>query len=133
MTYEEVLELGVSGYSIKEIAKMVGVSEVSLRVWLRVNEQITREEISQRVAKIRKEMTRDRLNSELLPCPFCEGKAEIRNETIRDTPSDCYEVVFVTCLECGASTERKISDGYHGLRYRDDEIAAIWNRRVKED
>lgn len=99
--YEEVFKLGVSGYSIKEIAKMVGVSG-------------------------------ERLNSELLPCPFCGGKAEIRNETVMEPPVH-YEVVFVTCLECGASTTRKISDGYYGLRCGDDEIAEMWNRRVRED
>lgn len=132
MTYEEVFKLGVSGYSIKEIAKMVGVNEELLRSWLDVNERMTKEEINQRVAKIRKERTRERLNSELLPCPFCGGKAEIRNETVMEPPVH-YEVVFVTCLECGASTTRKISDGYYGLRCGDNEIAALWNRRVKED
>lgn len=72
---------------------------------------------------------REQLNSELLPCPFCGGKAEIRNETIMDPPFN-YQRVYVSCLECGASTDRKISDGYYGQHCSDEEIAALWNRRI---
>lgn len=133
MTYEEVNNLLIRGFTIGEIAKEVGVSEELLRAWLKMSERTAAQKVEQHATKIRKERTRERLNSGLLPCPFCGGKAEIRNETVRDTPSDCYEVVFVTCLGCGASTERKISNGYYEMYCSDEEIAEFWNRRVKED
>lgn len=131
--YEKIVDLLSRGYSIEKIAKETGIDSNTLRGWLKVKDHIAKAEVEEKSAAIRKKKERERLNSELLPCPFCGGKAEIRNETVRDTPSDRYEVVFVTCLDCGASTERKVSDGYYGLRCRDDEIAALWNRRVDEE
>ena len=133
MTYEEVNNLLIRGFTIGEIAKEVGVSEELLRAWLKMSERTATQKVEQHAAEIRKERTRERLNSELLPCPFCGGKAEIRNETVCDTPRDCYEVVFVKCLECGASTEKKVSDGYYELYCSDEEIAELWNRRVMEE
>lgn len=132
MTYVEVTNLLIRGFTMEEIANKIGVSEELLGGWLRMSERTATQEVEERAAKIRKERTRERLNSGLLPCPFCGGKAEIRNETVMEPPVH-YEVVFVTCLECGVSTTRKISDGYYGLRCGDDEIAEMWNRRVKED
>lgn len=87
--------------------------------------------IEEEVAEIRKKLNRDRLNSQLKPCPFCGGKAVIINET--EYAGGChYETVCVKCVDCGASTCRKVSDGYYELYCSDEEIAEMWNRRVGE-
>ena len=89
-----------------------------------------------RAAEIRKQRTRERLNEQLKPCPFCGGKAHIRNVTENDGRV-YYETVCVLCEDCGAQSIRKISDGYYGSYCSDsycsdEEIAELWNRRVKE-
>ena len=45
MTYEEANNLLVRGHSIKEIAKMVGVSEELLGGWLRMSERTATQQI----------------------------------------------------------------------------------------
>ena len=68
---------------------------------------------------------------QLKPCPFCGGKAHIRNVTENDGYVH-YETVCVLCEDCGAQSVRKISDGYYGCYCSYEEIAELWNRRVKE-
>ena len=88
-------------------------------------------DVEKRVAELRKQRTRERLNGQLKPCPFCGGKAHIRN--VRETDDRVsYETVCVLCEDCGARSIRKISDGYYGLYCSDEEMAELWNRRVKE-
>ena len=67
------------------------------------------------------------MNEQLKQCPFCEGKAHIRNDGYT-----YYETVCVLCEDCGAQSVQKISDGYYGCYCSYKEIAELWNRRVKE-
>ena len=67
------------------------------------------------------------MNEQLKPCPFCGGKAHIRNDIYT-----YYETVCVSCEGCGAQSIRKISNGYYGKHCSYKEIAELWNRRVKE-
>lgn len=89
------------------------------------------QDVDKKVAEIRKRRTRERLNGQLKPCPFCGGKAHIRN--VRENDGRVYyETVCVLCEDCGAQSIRKISDGYYGKHCSYKEIAELWNRRVKE-
>ena len=65
------------------------------------------------------------MNEQLKPCPFCGGKAHIRNDGYT-----YYETVCVSCEDCGAQSIRKISDGHYGKHCLYKEIAELWNRRV---
>ena len=55
------------------------------------------------------------LNTELKPCPFCGGKAELRRLSVQGRWSR-----YVRCPQCWASTD---------LRDDDEAAAACWNRR----
>ena len=54
---------------------------------------------------------------ELLDCPFCEGEATYREETL--APMDCRE--YVRCKRCGAET---------ALQPTPEIAAPAWNRRA---
>ena len=69
--------------------------------------------------------TKSNMNEQLKPCPFCGGKAHIRNDRYA-----YYETVCVLCEDCGAQSVRKISDGYYGKHCLYKEIVELWNRRV---
>lgn len=87
-------------------------------------------EIEARTAEIRKQRKRERLNSRLKPCPFCGGKVLIIHEA--KWGGDCYyNTLSVKCMTCGVRTMPRISDGYDGEPCSDEEIAEMWNRRVK--
>ena len=89
------------------------------------------QDVEKKATEIRKRRTRERLNGQLKPCPFCGGKAHIRNVTETDGRIS-YETVCVLCEDCGAQSIRKISDGYYDKHCSDEEIAELWNHRVKE-
>ena len=58
--------------------------------------------------------------SNLKPCPFCGGKAELINRKRYALPNECY----VLCLNCGASS---------GADYDETKnVIKQWNTRVKE-
>lgn len=61
--------------------------------------------------------------SELKPCPFCGGQAEIRKTTI---PKTIATGAFVQCEKCGARTRCVIDLG-------EEYVIRIWNRRVNND
>ena len=86
-------------------------------------------DVDAKVTQIRKQRNRERINEQLKPCPFCGGKAHIRNVTENDRHV-YYETVCVLCEDCGAQSIRKISDGYYDSYCSDEEIAELWNRRV---
>ena len=94
-------------------------------------DQMRTQAIEKKVAELRKQRNRKRINEQLKPCPFCGGKAHIRNVTENDAHVH-YETVCVLCEDCGAQSIRKISNGYYGKQCSDEEIAELWNRRVKE-
>jgi len=74
-------------------------------------------------------MTDEKRVSELLPCPFCGGKASVRHE--RDLYLDRYQRHFVKCGSCGASGSEKIAnedDAYGAIQ----SVLAGWNRRSQE-
>ena len=52
------------------------------------------QDVEKKVAEIRKQRTRERINGQLKPCPFCGGKAHIRNVTETDGRIS-YETVCV--------------------------------------
>ena len=64
---------------------------------------------------------------ELLPCPFCGGKASLLWDQISGRTAS-----FVKCsvCGCGARTQQVVIS----TEYSSDEKAAeLWNRRVKDD
>ena len=67
----------------------------------------------------------------LKPCPFCGGKAELRQEgfdprwipTRNDPDSGGCPPYYVKCNDCGANTE---------YRYAYPDAEKLWNRRCRE-
>lgn len=59
---------------------------------------------------------------ELLPCPFCGGKAELSSDF-------CGNGVYVRCCDCGVmSAAIRISAEYCA----NEKAVEKWNRRVSE-
>ncbi len=82
----------------------------------------------ERAEEKRKKKLRERLNSQLKPCPFCGGPAKIIERTKPDGYCS-YTVKLVRCEACHAQTEERTADGYYGEYCSDEEIAERWNRR----
>lgn len=84
--------------------------------------------VKEKVWKERIMRTTDRLK----PCPCCGGRAVI--EENRKNDGYCsYNTLRVRCCECGLQTNSFISDGYYGSKHSPEEVAELWNKRVKED
>ncbi|MGB6087753.1 Lar family restriction alleviation protein [Parvibaculum sp.] len=63
-------------------------------------------------------------NERLLPCPFCGGKAHLKESVDQDGP-----YVWVECY-CGVDAFYTSSSSSHGVQFRDKNLAiAAWNRR----
>ena len=88
--------------------------------------------IEERAKEIHEKRVRERLNSQLKPCPFCGGPAKIIERTKPDGYCS-YAVKLVRCEACRAQTEERTADGYYGEYCSDEEIVECWNRRVKGD
>ena len=66
--------------------------------------------------------------TELKPCPFCGGKAEIR--TGGNDGFHAPKLVFAQCTKCGAKTANvPISADYAANK----EAADVWNQRIREE
>ena len=62
--------------------------------------------------------------SELKPCPFCGGKAEIEHNEILTLMFS-----YVVCRNCGAKTgEYRVNSTYSS----DEKAIEAWNRRAGE-
>lgn len=57
-------------------------------------------------------------NIELLPCPFCGGKATVERS------AECYEEYEVCCDECGAKAAWDNDK---------DSAVKLWNTRIRND
>lgn len=88
--------------------------------------------IEKHAAEIRKVRLRERINDSLKPCPFCGSIARIEERKLPDGYVS-FMVKFVQCTECRSKTDERICDGYYNQYCSDEEIAELWNRRVKED
>ena len=66
----------------------------------------------------------------LSPCPFCGGTAKINKSTKCGGHGEYYNVKYVECTSCGATTRQYACDGYYGMTMTDEELADKWNRRV---
>lgn len=84
--------------------------------------------IEERAKETHEKRVRERLNSQLKPCPFCGGRARIE-ERVEPDGYCSYTVKFVQCTKCHSKTEERICDGYYGGHCSDEEIAERWNRR----
>ena len=70
--------------------------------------------------------------SELKLCPFCGGEANILHIRISDGYVS-FGATKVICKNCKCQTHEYANDGYYGECYSDTDVAAIWNRRVKDE
>ena len=92
---------------------------------------VSRERLKVIELKVWRERIR-RTNDRLKSCPCCGGKAVI--EENRKNDGYCsYYTLRVKCRECGLRTNSFISDGYYGEKHNPEEVAELWNRRMKED
>ena len=60
--------------------------------------------------------------AELLPCPFCGGKAIIMNA---QKPFERRRRAFAACMVCGVEMPR--------IARSKKEAAAVWNRRIADE
>lgn len=72
---------------------------------------------------------------ELLPCPFCGGKAYLEPNHRAFVDGKTTRVAFVRCVKCNARSGRaKLSDygrtSHSGCAEND--VIAAWNKRFKE-
>ena len=74
------------------------------------------------------------MNDELLPCPFCGGKAQEITDYTSKHPSS-----IIVCTACGSSTKRYVGyPDYRDLTYTDtadrikQQVRDAWNRRTPE-
>lgn len=74
------------------------------------------------------ELLRASKNPGLKPCPFCGGPARVRCEDRPDPPAR-YQVLFVSCMDCGARTKDHPIGNYYGMDATPEEVAEVWNRR----
>lgn len=73
-----------------------------------------------------------RCRDKLKPCPFCGGKADLRQEdydprwmpTRNDPDSGGCPPYYVKCDDCGANTE---------YRYEYPDAVKLWNRRAENE
>lgn len=79
----------------------------------------------------------DSLNEDLLPCPFCGGRAEVMVEHSNEMDSD---YVFVKCMRCECESAKIYSsleyDGgkldcvnYGEIMNAPQKLIALWNTR----
>lgn len=82
-------------------------------------------------------MTNDEINrscpwddkTELLPCPFCGGRA--RAYEYQESDGNCSHIVYIIrCTSCLASTRAFNIDGYYGSTDTMSGAYKAWNGRV---
>ena len=75
--------------------------------------------------KSESEIRSEKLN--LLPCPFCGGKARLKkHRKIENT-------WYVQCHDCGIRTPNSIQLPYEAWQDARDCPIVLWNRRVTDD
>lgn len=69
--------------------------------------------------------------TELLPCPFCGGKAMLNNERECFGHGECHAKYYVKCESCGA---RGFSEYEYDLSAEECKAKVIgkWNTRKRE-
>lgn len=70
--------------------------------------------------------------TELKPCPFCGGSAELIKQYRLDGQTH-YEVAKVRCQDCKCQTDDYILNGYYGSTDTVQDACKAWNRRVVDD
>lgn len=71
-------------------------------------------------------------NADLLPCPFCGGRAVIEASHRAFVYGQTTRVAFVRCVVCNARSGRERIEDYgykNHSREAVDYVAAAWNRR----
>ena len=77
--------------------------------------------------------------TELKPCPFCGGEAELVKDRRQELGNNCYvKVVHVACRICGAQTRNLPSyyacteDGNRIIGHTPQDAIDAWNRRYHD-
>ena len=68
----------------------------------------------------------------LKPCPFCGGRGEICRSTECAGHGDCYEVYYVECCCCKATTKEISGRTADGPEAQKLVASLLWNRRVED-
>lgn len=74
----------------------------------------------------------------LLPCPFCGGKAKLKNNHICKDMSFgiIYNEIYVSCENCNCQTKTILVDWHCGETYEkeisqaEQEAIKTWNKRI---
>ena len=69
--------------------------------------------------------------TELKPCPFCGGEAELIKQYHLDGQTH-YEVAKVRCSMCKCQTDDYILDGYYGSTDTAQDAVDDWNKRIDD-
>ena len=67
--------------------------------------------------------------TELKPCPFCGGEAEVGQVAHGSGMDDHFINWFIRCQKCGANIERAADDFYGREFFSAGEVMELWNRR----
>lgn len=66
--------------------------------------------------------------TELKPCPFCNGRAELKHYTIKGYEPD--RMYYVECSKCGQTVVHgKFDTTYHSDKWAINKAIKVWNNR----
>lgn len=66
--------------------------------------------------------------TELKPCPFCNGRAELKHYTIEGYEPD--RMYYVECSKCGQTVVHgKFDTTYHSDKWAINKAITVWNKR----
>lgn len=67
---------------------------------------------------------------DLKNCAHCGGYARML-ESVESDPPYSYTALYVKCSNCGIQTAKKPNGGYMAIKYTPEQVAEIWNRRIR--
>ena len=70
---------------------------------------------------------------ELIPCPFCKGKAHLERKSKTVVQGVTVRHTYVRCLVCGSRGSRFLYRDFFPYRLAEEAAKEAWNRRVNDE